>query len=97
MANRPTAAQQRRHDRVRALGCLACRNLGFGEDSPAEIHHVQVQLGKRNHDYVLPLCDRHHRHGDSALHILGPELWEVLVGASEQELLAEVDRRIPHC
>jgi len=97
MSNRPTARQQRRHDRVRALGCLACRNLGYGEDSPAEIHHVQVQLGKRDHDCVIPLCPPHHRYGPDAVHLVDDYEWGVKMRQTESEMLSEVDRLIPHC
>lgn len=49
---KPTAEQQRYHEKVRALGCLIC-------GQPASIHHVREGLGMGqavDHDRVLPLC-----------------------------------------
>jgi hypothetical protein len=96
MSNRPTARQQRRHDRVRAMGCSACLALGYGE-GPAEIHHVQDgQLGVRDHDKVLPLCYLHHRHGKYAIHLMSDEAWEHYTGKTQAAMLAEIDAAVPH-
>ena len=56
--------------KVAALGCIACRKLGY-EDTPAEIHHIRdkVGLGTRStHFETIPLCPEHHRHGSNAIH-----------------------------
>lgn len=48
---------------VSSLGCIACRNAGYGA-TPAEIHHVRSGSGmaqRAAHSRVLPLCPRHHR------------------------------------
>lgn len=50
---------------VASLGCVCCRNLGFG-DSPAEVHHVRNGVGKgqrSSHFDTIPLCPAHHRTG----------------------------------
>ena len=63
VANKPTAEQKRRFDRVAALGCLVCG----GE---ANIHHCRFAcgMGQRNHDHVAPLCKWHHQDGPSSRH-----------------------------
>ena len=48
---------------VASLGCVACRNAGYGE-TPAEVHHVRDGVGKgqRAADTdTIPLCPPHHR------------------------------------
>lgn len=48
---------------VAELGCICCRNMGFGA-SLAEIHHVRTGQGmaqRASHTDVLPLCPPHHR------------------------------------
>lgn len=56
--------------RVAALGCIACRSMGFN-DTPAEIHHPRagIGMGKRaSHADAIPLCPAHHR-GTSGLQV----------------------------
>lgn len=50
--------------KVAALGCVVCRNLGYGE-TPAEIHHVRSGQGMKraSHYETIPLCHLHHRTG----------------------------------
>jgi hypothetical protein len=86
-----TKAQKEHMDRVAALGCLVCRRLGhYG--TPAEIHHVrQGRLGVRG-DQVIPLCDKHHRNGNRALHVLGKRAFEREFGFTELDLLDDVKR-----
>ncbi len=85
MANTPTAAQKRYFSQVVNLGCRACRNLGY-EDSMAEIHHLQGQLGKRDHDRVIGLCPNHHRNGPFAIHNQSDYDWKRYTGESEEEM-----------
>lgn len=78
--------------KVAAIGCIACRNLGF-PDSPAEIHHPRngAGMGQRSkHDRAIPLCATHHRTGGPgiALHA-GQKTWEEIHG-SEADLLEQV-------
>lgn len=63
---------ERRHlSDVADLGCVVCRNLGFG-DTPAEVHHIRTGQGmsqRASHYETIPLCPYHHRHGgDDAVH-----------------------------
>jgi hypothetical protein len=48
--------------KIVALGCIVCRNLGYGY-VPAEPHHM-LDGGRRiGHQHALPLCYDHHRSG----------------------------------
>lgn len=77
---------------VSALGCVVCRNLGYGL-SPAEIHHIRAGQGmaqRASHEQVLPLCQHHHRTGGHGVAIhAGRKTWEENYG-TELELLAQV-------
>ena len=56
--------------RVAALGCVVCRNAGFGE-SPAELHHIREGQGgaqRASNWLVIPLCPSHHRQGADSIH-----------------------------
>jgi hypothetical protein len=78
-------------DRVAALGCVVCRNLGYGE-TPAALHHIRNGAGmsQRNSNYlVIPLCGQHHQHGGRGVAIhAGQQAFEALYG-SELDLLAQ--------
>lgn len=79
--------------RVVELGCIVCRNLGYGI-SPAEAHHPRFLAGmgqRASHKQVIPLCPMHHRIGGHgvALHA-GQETWEGKFG-TEKELLEAVE------
>lgn len=48
---------------VASLGCVACRNAGYGA-TPAEVHHIRkgAGMGQRSpHKKTIPLCPPHHR------------------------------------
>jgi NADH:ubiquinone oxidoreductase subunit F (NADH-binding) len=50
---------------IASLGCVVCRNEGYGE-SPAEVHHIRSGKGKGQRASNLesiPLCPAHHRIG----------------------------------
>ena len=50
---------------IASLGCVVCRNQGYGE-SPAEVHHIRSGKGKGQRSSNLdsiPLCPAHHRTG----------------------------------
>lgn len=92
MAKKAATVSERAHlDRVAALGCIACRNMGH-QDTPAEIHHLLAGagMGQRSpHWRVLPLCFHHHSaQGVDGIHG-GVDTWEAVHG-TEQELLAQV-------
>ena len=83
---------------VASLGCVICRNLGFGA-SFAEVHHVRSGVGKgqRAADTdTIPLCPPHHR---GTLHPMVPSIhmqkrrFEREFG-TERELLAQTVREV---
>ncbi|EKP8507632.1 DUF968 domain-containing protein [Escherichia coli] len=69
--------------RVASLGCIVCKNLGYGE-SPAEIHHVRTGQGtaqRAGHQQTIPLCCQHHRVGGYGVAIhAGKKTWEKKYG-----------------
>lgn len=85
-------AEKEHMNKVAALGCIVCRNLGFGE-TPAEIHHIgNGTMGKRasNHE-VIGLCPAHHRTGGYGVAVhAGRKAWESNFG-TERELLQLVN------
>lgn len=87
-----TKAELRHMDAVARLGCVVCRNLGYGF-SPCEIHHVRMGNGMAQraiHLDTIGLCPAHHRIGGHgvALHA-GQRTWEAKFG-TEAELLEQV-------
>lgn len=59
------AKEARYMGRVAALGCLVCRQLGYGY-TPAQVHHIKEDCGagQRQSNYlVIPLCPVHHTDG----------------------------------
>ena len=91
----PTKSEKTHMGRVAELGCIVCRNQGYGH-TPREmtaIHHVRAGqgMGKRASNFdVLPLCARHHQTGGYgvAFHA-GRREWERRYG-SEVDLLAQI-------
>ena len=80
---------------VSSLGCIACRNAGYGA-APAEIHHVRSGSGmaqRAEHTRVLPLCPRHHRDCYPTGFHAAPRTWQQEHG-SEEELLEQVVREV---
>ncbi len=64
MTKSKTKAEQQWLSDVAELGCICCRNMGYGA-SRAELHHVRNGQGmgqRADHYSVLPLCPQHHRH-----------------------------------
>lgn len=92
MAKSKTKAEIEHLSKVAALGCWACRKIGY-IDTPAEIHHVSKGAGKgqRASNYeVIPLCPTHHRNGGYGVAIhAGRKEWESVFG-DELEMLKEV-------
>lgn len=87
--------EQEHMDKVAALGCIACRKLGY-YDSPAQCHHIKTGYPGMlaPHTKTLPLCNLHHTDGGHgvAFHA-GKEEWEKKFG-SELDLLEEVYRML---
>ncbi|WP_369427084.1 Ref family recombination enhancement nuclease [Providencia sp. PROV236] len=80
---------------VAELGCICCRNMGYGP-SPAEIHHTRAGQGmaqRASHKDVLPLCPPHHRASyDTGFHA-APKTWQQIHG-TEIELLEQTKREV---
>lgn len=87
-----TKAEKFHLSRVADLGCVVCRNLGYGS-TPAEIHHVRDGQGagqRATHFEVIPLCPHHHRIGEHGVAVhAGRKTWEKNYG-TERQLLAQV-------
>ncbi|MCW7556510.1 Ref family protein [Endozoicomonas gorgoniicola] len=84
-----TRAEKKHLSDVAALGCIACRRMGYGE-TPAEVHHITSGYGMgemRDDLKVIPLCPEHHRTGKDAIHV-SPALFERRFG-HELELLEQ--------
>lgn len=87
-----TAAERKHMTAVARMGCIVCRNLGYGP-TPAELHHPRSLAGlaqRASHMDVIPLCPPHHRTGGHgvALHD-GIRTWEANFG-TEAELLEQI-------
>ena len=80
-----TKAEKEHFGRLADLGCILCIYLGYGEGSPAEIHHIR-RAGKRSNSPVIALCREHHR-GDPGIHGLGRKAFEKTYSISEDDLL----------
>lgn len=81
---------------VASLGCVVCRNAGYGA-SPAEVHHSRAGVGKgqkAHYSKTIPLCPLHHRTGGYgvAFHS-GPEEFERRYG-SQAELVLQTVREV---
>ena len=92
-----TREEKRWLDDVSSLGCVACRNAGYGY-SPAEIHHIRAGNGmaQRASDFeVIPLCPRHHSAQYSTGFHAAPDSWQAEHG-KEADLLAQIQREVGH-
>ena len=84
--------EKQHYEKLVKVGCIVCRNLGFGYSIP-HIHHIRKQagMGQKSHwSLAIPLCPNHHQHGGYgvALHA-GQKSFEEKYG-TESELLAQV-------
>lgn len=59
-----TPAEVELHDRLAALGCIACMKDGRFNDY-VSIHHVDGRTKPGCHLLVLPLCAPHHQRDDT--------------------------------
>ena len=59
-----TPAEVELHDRLAALGCIACMKDGRFNDY-VSIHHVDGRTKPGCHLLVLPLCAEHHQRDDT--------------------------------
>jgi hypothetical protein len=90
-----TKADKQWLDDIASLGCVACRNAGYGA-TPAEIHHVRTGSGmaqRAAHNRVLPLYPQHHRACYPTGFHAAPKSWQAEHG-SEEDLLEQVAREV---
>ena len=87
-----TKQQKEHYDKLARLGCILCIRLGYGEGTPAEIHHIR-RAGKRSDAPVIPLCPEHHR-GNSGVHGLGRKRFEREYATTEELLLEQAISKI---
>ena len=90
-----TKAERDHMGAVAAMGCIVCRNLGFGA-SPAEVHHIgNGALGKKASNFeTIPLCPGHHRNGGHGVAVhAGRKTFEANYG-TERELLEQTRREL---
>jgi len=80
-----TKAEKQLYDKLASIGCILCIHLGYGEGTPAEIHHIR-RAGKRSNAPVIGLCPEHHR-GNTGIHGLGRKRFESIYKLTEEYLL----------
>ena len=72
MSRKNKTMEEKQHlSDVASLGCIVCRNMGYGS-TPAEIHHITsgYGMGEMRSDFkTIPLCLRHHRTAPDAIHV----------------------------
>lgn len=84
--NNPTKSQREVWSKLAEHGCVICGNH-------AQIHHAGTGGGgRKNHDFVIPLCFNHHQ-GVNGLHTIGRKAWQQLHG-TEAELHREAMAKI---
>lgn len=83
-------------DRVANLGCVVCRNLGYGF-SPAVIHHIREGQGvsqRASHFLTIPLCPKHHTDGGEGIAFhANKKQWQSMYG-SELDLLGQTIKEV---
>lgn len=91
-----TKAEREHMDRVARMGCVVCRNLGYGP-TPCEIHHPRFLAGggqRASHMDAMGLCPQHHRLGAHGVaYHAGPEEFERRYG-TEAQLLEQTRREL---
>lgn len=80
-----TKKEKEHYDKLVRFGCVLCFFLGYGEETPAEIHHVR-RTRPRKDSPTIPLCREHHR-GDTGIHGLGRKRFESTYDITEEELI----------
>ncbi len=61
-----TDAEKKLHDKIAAMGCVACRQEGIFNPH-VSIHHVYGRTRPNCHMHVLPLCEPHHQDNGTAI------------------------------
>jgi hypothetical protein len=93
-----SAKASRHMGRVAALGCIVCRQLGYGY-SPAQAHHIKEECGagQRQSDYLtIPLCPTHHTDGGPGVaYHAGFRQFERIYGTELDLLAATIEALAP--
>jgi hypothetical protein len=96
VAKSKTKNEKRWLSDVAAMGCVVCRNSGYGA-SPAEVHHSRAGVGKgqkAHYSQTIPLCPLHHRTGGYGIAFhAGPEEFEKRYG-SQDDLVKQTVRDV---
>lgn len=85
-----TAKEKHLHDRLAALGCIACRLDGW-INLQVSIHHIAGRTKPGAHERVLPLCAGHHQDGTGLPGLIAVHPWKRQFEAKygrQEELLA---------
>lgn len=85
------AAAERHLERVAAMGCCLCHQIGHGY-TPAEVHHIG-DTSERSDFLTIGLCPEHHR-GATGFHGLGERAFNARYKTSEVQLLAKTIERL---
>lgn len=89
--NRPQAdAEEKRHmGRVAAMGCILCSHVFDIHGTPALVHHLRTDQGKKraSHYDTMPLCPPHHADSGIGVHDMGRRQFAAKYGISEVGLL----------
>lgn len=90
----PTKAEKALHDKIAALGCIACHLDGIFNPW-VSIHHIDGRTKPGAHLKVLPLCFLHHQGGTESEPSVHPwkTRFEKRYGV-QAELLAMVMKKI---
>ena len=78
-------------DKVRGLGCVVCRNLGFRHTGDCSIHHVESVRDELSAYAIVPLCYDHHQ-GPNGVHGLSRRGFEARYKLNDVKLLALVNK-----
>jgi hypothetical protein len=107
---KPTKAQALRFEKLKRLGCIACKKEQTHSPTP-DIHHLNLggRAGqkRRGHDFTIPLCVWHHA-GRRFRDDVSPLAFRLIYGPSlakqsklfreiygtDDELLAETNKLI---
>ena len=99
MSKKTTTKREREYmGKVAALGCVVCRNAGYGE-TPAELHHIRIGQGlaqKAGNYLVIPLCQNHHRLGGAGVAIHADQNHFERLYGGELDLLAQTIGDVVH-
>lgn len=92
------AKEARYMGRVAALGCVVCRQLGYGY-TPAQVHHIKEECGagqRQTTFLTIPLCPSHHTDGGPGVaYHAGFRQFERIYGTELDLLSATIEALAP--